>query len=84
MQPEIPDWRTTVENSGDVESTVHWHGCAWTTGTTGRTRRKSRCNSVSVSPTGSSFRTRRLLVHPHVRQDYAQEMGLYGTILVEP
>ena len=22
--------------------------------------------------------------HPHIRQDYGQEMGLYGNILVEP
>jgi FtsP/CotA-like multicopper oxidase with cupredoxin domain len=22
--------------------------------------------------------------HPHIREDYAQEMGLYGQILVEP
>ena len=22
--------------------------------------------------------------HPHIRQDYGQEMGLYGTIVVEP
>ena len=22
--------------------------------------------------------------HPHIREDYAQEMGLYGMIVVEP
>lgn len=22
--------------------------------------------------------------HPHIRQDYGQEMGLYGNVLVEP
>ena len=37
------------------------------------------------SPTGSSSPTPGLYwYHPHIREDYTQELGLYGNILVEP
>jgi FtsP/CotA-like multicopper oxidase with cupredoxin domain len=74
-----------VENQGDLEATVHWHGL----------RLDSQYDGThevqEPIPVGSSFRYRLEFpdpglywYHPHVRQDYGQEMGLYGTILVEP
>ena len=60
-------------------------GCAWTTGTTARTRRRTPI------PVGGGF-TYRIdfpdpgvyWYHPHIREDYGQELGLYGNILVVP
>jgi FtsP/CotA-like multicopper oxidase with cupredoxin domain len=74
-----------VVNDGDLEATVHWHGL----------RLENRYDGTAATqrpmPVGGSF-TYRLLFpdpgvywyHPHVREDYAQEMGLYGNILVTP
>jgi len=65
---------------------VHWHGL----------RLENRYDGVPHEtqipiPVGGSF-TYRLTFpdpglywyHPHVREDYGQEMGLYGNIVVEP
>jgi FtsP/CotA-like multicopper oxidase with cupredoxin domain len=76
----------TLVNDGDLESTLHWHGL----------RLDNRYDGVPHEtqqpvPVGGRF-TYRLTFpdpglywyHPHIREDYAQELGLYGTILVEP
>jgi hypothetical protein len=78
----------TIEatNLGDVETTLHWHGL----------RLENRYDGVPEDtqapiPHGGSF-TYRLRFpdpgfywyHPHIREDFAQEMGLYGGIVVEP
>jgi FtsP/CotA-like multicopper oxidase with cupredoxin domain len=74
-----------VVNEGDLEATVHWHGL----------RLDNRYDGTSATqrpiPVGGSF-TYRLefpdpglyWYHPHVREDYGQEMGLYGNIVVVP
>jgi FtsP/CotA-like multicopper oxidase with cupredoxin domain len=75
-----------VTNETDLETTVHWHGL----------RLENRYDGVPdetqapIQP-GDTF-TYRLQFpdpglywyHPHVREDYTQEMGLYGNILVTP
>jgi len=73
-------------NDGDVETTVHWHGL----------RLENRFDGVphetqSPIPVGGSYSCQVQFpdagfywYHPHVREDFAQEMGLYGTIVVEP
>ncbi len=76
-------------NEADVEATVHWHGL----------RLDNRSDGVPLShggaqrpvPVGGSFSYALRFpdpgvywYHPHVREDYTQEMGLYGTILVAP
>ena len=60
-------------------------GCGWRTATTERTRRSRRW------PSGERFSARVTFpdpglywYHPHIREDYGQEMGLYGNVLVEP
>ena len=75
-----------VNNSGDVETTVHWHGL----------RLENRFDGVPHEtqepiPIGGSFSYSLQFpdagfywYHPHMREDFAQEMGLYGTIVVEP
>ena len=75
-----------VTNDGDVEATVHWHGL----------RLENRYDGVPEEtqapiPPGGTF-TYKLQFpdvgfywyHPHIREDFAQEMGLYGPIVVEP
>jgi FtsP/CotA-like multicopper oxidase with cupredoxin domain len=75
-----------VTNQGDLETTVHWHGL----------RLENKYDGVPHEtqepvPIGGSFTYRiRFLdpglywYHPHVREDYGQEMGLYGNIMVAP
>jgi FtsP/CotA-like multicopper oxidase with cupredoxin domain len=73
-------------NDGDVETTVHWHGL----------RLENRYDGVPEEtqapiPPGGTF-TYKLRFpdaglywyHPHYREDFAQEMGLYAPIVVEP
>ena len=73
-------------NDGDVEATVHWHGL----------RLENRYDGVpeeTQAPirSGETF-TYKLQFpdpglywyHPHIREDFAQEMGLYAPIIVEP
>src|ERR671911_1920868 len=75
-----------AKNDGDVEATVHWHGL----------RLENRFDGVpeeTQAPiqSGESF-TYKLQFpdpglywyHPHIREDFAQEMGLYAPIIVEP
>jgi FtsP/CotA-like multicopper oxidase with cupredoxin domain len=75
-----------VRNDGDHENTVHWHGL----------RLANEYDGVPYEtqapiPVGGEF-TYRLRFpdaglywyHPHVREDYGLELGLYGCVLVEP
>jgi FtsP/CotA-like multicopper oxidase with cupredoxin domain len=75
-----------VRNDGDVETTVHWHGL----------RLENRFDGVPHEtqqpiPIGGGYSCQVdfpdagfYWYHPHMREDFAQEMGLYGTIVVEP
>src|ERR671916_1521529 len=73
-------------NDGDVEATVHWHGL----------RLDNRYDGVPeetqapILP-GETFSYKLRFpdpglywYHPHIREDFAQEMGLYAPIVVEP
>ena len=75
-----------IENQGDLEATVHWHGLRLENRYDGthetqppirRGRALSRCRSTFPDPGIYWY-------HPHIRQDYGQEMGLYGNVIVEP
>ena len=60
-------------------------GCGSRTATTARTRPRRRSRSARRSRTRSSSPTPALYwYHPHIREDYGQELGLYGNILVVP
>jgi FtsP/CotA-like multicopper oxidase with cupredoxin domain len=74
-----------VENQGDVDATVHWHGL----------RLENRYDGTHETQrpiqVGERFSARVTFpdpgmywYHPHIREDYGQEMGLYGNVLVEP
>jgi len=72
-------------NEGDLEATVHWHGLRLDNRYDGTTE------TQAPIPVGGRF-TYRLSFpdpgvywyHPHIREDYGQEMGLYGNIVVVP
>jgi FtsP/CotA-like multicopper oxidase with cupredoxin domain len=75
-----------VENQGDLDTTVQWHGL----------RLENRYDGVphetqAPIPVGGEFTYRIQFpdaglywYHPHIREDYTQELGLYGNILVVP
>jgi FtsP/CotA-like multicopper oxidase with cupredoxin domain len=74
-----------VTNHGDLEATVHWHGLRL------ENRYDGTHDTQAPIPVGETF-TYHVHVpdpgaywyHPHIREDYGQEMGLYGNILVTP
>lgn len=75
-----------VTNDGDLDTTVHWHGL----------RLENKYDGVphetqTPIPVGGDFSYKIRFpdpglywYHPHIREDYTQEMGLYGNILVVP
>jgi FtsP/CotA-like multicopper oxidase with cupredoxin domain len=74
-----------VENQGDMEATVHWHGL--------RLENRYDGTHETQAPIGIGERYSARVefpdpgaywYHPHIREDYGQEMGLYGNCLVEP
>lgn len=74
-----------VTNNLDTDTTVHWHGL----------RLQNKFDGVpgstmSTQLPGESFEYKLDFVdegiywyHPHVREDYQQELGLYGNMLVD-
>jgi FtsP/CotA-like multicopper oxidase with cupredoxin domain len=74
-----------VENRGDMEATVHWHGLRLENEYDG-THETQRPVAVGEKFTARvSFPDPGLYwYHPHIREDYGQELGLYGNVLVEP
>src|SRR4051812_33135937 len=83
--PQGAEVIVNVENWGDLEATVHWHGLRLDNRYDG-THETQRPMEV-----GDRFQYRLQFpdpgvywYHPHIRQDYGQELGLYGNILVVP
>jgi FtsP/CotA-like multicopper oxidase with cupredoxin domain len=76
----------TTTNEGDVEATVHWHGLRLENRYDGVPEETQAPIAIGNSYTAVvHFPDPGLYwYHPHIREDFAQEMGLYGTILVEP
>jgi FtsP/CotA-like multicopper oxidase with cupredoxin domain len=74
-----------IENQGDVEATVHWHGLRL------ENRYDGTHETQQPMATGERYTAHVTFpdpgvywYHPHIREDYGQEMGLYGNCLVEP
>ena len=74
-----------AENQGDMEGTVHWHGLRLENQYDG-THQTQKPMAVGESFTAQvSFPDPGVYwYHPHIREDYGQELGLYGNCLVEP
>jgi FtsP/CotA-like multicopper oxidase with cupredoxin domain len=74
-----------VENQGDMDATVHWHGLRL------ENRYDGTHETQAPIVVGERFAARVSFpdpgvywYHPHIREDYGQEMGLYGNVVVEP
>ena len=74
-----------VTNRGDMDATVHWHGLRL------ENRYDGTHETQAPIPVGETFTYQVSLpdpgaywYHPHIREDYGQELGLYGNILVVP
>ncbi len=74
-----------VVNDGDLEATVHWHGLRL------ENRYDGTHETQAPIPVGGRFTSRVIFpdpgiywYHPHIREDYGQELGLYGNVLVDP
>jgi FtsP/CotA-like multicopper oxidase with cupredoxin domain len=75
-----------VRNDGDLDATVHWHGL----------RLQNQYDGVPFEtqapiPIGGRYVQKVAFpdpgiywYHPHIREDYGLELGLYGTVIVEP
>ncbi len=85
---KLPEGATVtvhVTNEGDLEATVHWHGLRL------ENRYDGTHDTQAPIPVGETF-TYEVHVpdpgaywyHPHIREDYGQEMGLYGNLHVVP
>ena len=74
-----------ITNDGDHETTVHWHGLRL------ENRYDGTHETQELIPVGGSYTSRVSFpdpgvywFHPHVREDYGQELGLYANVIVEP
>ncbi|MBD0328701.1 MAG: multicopper oxidase family protein [Thermoleophilia bacterium] len=74
-----------VVNEGDLDATVHWHGLRLDN------RYDGTAHTQAPIPVGGTFTYRVAFpdpgvywYHPHIREDYGQEMGLYGNLVVVP
>jgi FtsP/CotA-like multicopper oxidase with cupredoxin domain len=74
-----------ITNEADLDATVHWHGLRL------ENRYDGTHETQDLIPVGGSYTARVAFpdpgvywYHPHVREDYGQEMGLYGNVIVEP
>jgi FtsP/CotA-like multicopper oxidase with cupredoxin domain len=83
--PEGAEVLIDIENEGDMENTVHWHGL----------RLENEFDGTHETqdpiPVGGRYTARVTFpdpgaywYHPHVREDYNQELGLYGNVIVTP
>src|SRR6478736_4307867 len=85
---QVPQGSTVtvhVTNRGDLNATVHWHGLRL------KNRYDGTHETQAAIPVGESFTYQvhspdpgAYWYHPHIREDYGQEMGLYGNVIVEP
>ena len=83
--PQGAEIEVEITNEGDLADTVHWHGLRLENRYDGthETQRPlepgdSFIAHVKCPDPGAYW------YHPHVREDYGQEMGLYGNLIVEP
>jgi FtsP/CotA-like multicopper oxidase with cupredoxin domain len=76
----------TATNDGDVEATVHWHGLRLENRYDGVPKETQAPILIGDSYTADVYFPDPgfYWYHPHIREDFAQELGLYGTVLVEP
>lgn len=83
--PQGSEILVDVVNESDMEATVHWHGL----------RLENRFDGTHETQdpvaVGGTFTAQLAFpdagvywYHPHIREDYGQDMGLYGNVIVVP
>jgi FtsP/CotA-like multicopper oxidase with cupredoxin domain len=83
--PEGAHVLVDIENQGDMEGTVHWHGLRLDNRYDGTHHTQAPIQvgdgftAVIKCPDPGGY-----WYHPHIRSDYGIEMGLYGGIIVDP
>src|SRR5215207_8969248 len=84
--PQGAEVGVRVRNDADVEATVHWHGLRLDNGYDGVPH-----ETQAPIPVGGEFTYRVRFpdpglywYHPHIREDYGLDMGLYGCLVVVP
>lgn len=74
-----------IENQGDLEATVHWHGLRLENRYDGTHETQTPMGQGEAYTAHLTFPDPGVYwYHPHIREDYGQEMGLYGNVIVEP
>jgi FtsP/CotA-like multicopper oxidase with cupredoxin domain len=74
-----------IENQGDMEATVHWHGLRLENRYDGTHETQTPIQVGEHYPARVTFPDPGVYwYHPHIREDYGQEMGLYANVVVEP
>src|SRR6188472_1256058 len=75
-----------VRNDADTDATVHWHGLRLDNAYDGVPH-----ETQAPIPIGGEFSYRLRFpdaglywYHPHIREDYGLDMGLYGNLIVDP
>jgi FtsP/CotA-like multicopper oxidase with cupredoxin domain len=83
--PQGSELLIDIENQGDMEATVHWHGLRL------ENRFDGTHETQEAIAVGGRYSARVAFpdpgiywYHPHIREDYNQEMGLYGNVVVVP
>ena len=83
--PEGAELVVDIENEGDLEATVHWHGLRL------ENRYDGTHETQELIPIGGRYTAHVAFpdpgvywYHPHIREDYGQELGLYGNCIVVP
>jgi FtsP/CotA-like multicopper oxidase with cupredoxin domain len=83
--PEGAELVIDIENEGDHETTIHWHGLRL------ENRYDGTHETQALIPTGGRYTAQVAFpdpgvywYHPHVREDYGQELGLYANCIVAP
>jgi len=75
-----------VHNDADMDATVHWHGLRLDNAYDGVPHETQPPIEVGA---GFTYRLRfpdagLYWYHPHIREDYGLDMGLYGNVVVDP
>ncbi len=74
-----------IENEGDLEATVHWHGLRLENRYDGTHHTQRPMEPGEAYTAHVTFPDPGVYwYHPHIREDYGQDMGLYGNVIVEP
>jgi FtsP/CotA-like multicopper oxidase with cupredoxin domain len=82
--------RINFTNHTDLETTVHWHGLRLDHRFDGVPQGTHGGMQAPIAPgRGFAYKLRFpdpgvYWYHPHIREDYTQELGMYGNIIVAP